>query len=94
MLTIIATIRAQPAHADAVAGILAKVAIASRGEAGCRGYRLLRSTQDAALFSTFEHWADADAEARHLASSHVVEAFTAAGPLLAATPDIHQFREI
>jgi len=94
MLNVIATIRAQPAHADKVAEVMTKLAAASRTEEGCHGYRVFRCADDAALFMTFEQWTDIDAEAAHMDSAHIAAAFAAAGPLLAAPPDIHRFDEI
>jgi quinol monooxygenase YgiN len=55
---------------------------------------VFRCADDAALFKTFEQWTDVDAEAAHMDSAHIAAAFAAAGPLLAAPPDIHRFDEI
>ena len=94
MLIAMATIRAQPAHADALAVLLAELASASRAEPGCAAYRVFRATQDRAVFNTFEQWASPAAEAQHMVSNHVAEAFRKAGPLLAAAPEIRHFEEI
>ena len=94
MLIAMATIHAQPAHADALAVLLAELAAASRAEPGCSAYRVFRSSTDRTVFSTFEQWASATAEAQHMVSSHVAEAFRQAGPLLAAAPEIRHFEEI
>lgn len=94
MLIVMATIRAQPAHEDVLGKVLDKLAAASRIEPGCSAYRVFRSTQDRALFSTFEQWASSAAEAQHMASAHVAEAFKHAGPLLAAPPEIRHFEEL
>ena len=94
MLVVMATIRAQPAHADTLNGVLAKLALASRREPGCAGYRIFRNTQQPHVFSTFEQWTNAAAERTHMASAHVAEAFAVAGPLLAAAPEVHQYVEI
>jgi len=94
MLIAIATIHAQPAHADALALLLAELAAASRAEPGCSAYRVFRASQDRSLFNTFEQWVNAAAEAQHMVSSHVAEAFRKAGPLLSAAPEIRHFEEI
>jgi quinol monooxygenase YgiN len=94
MLNVIATIRAQPEHADKLADVIRKLAAASRTEQGCHGYRVFRCADDAALFTTFEQWTDVDAEAAHMDSAHIAAAFAAAGSLLAAPPDIRRFDEI
>jgi quinol monooxygenase YgiN len=93
MLIAMATMRAQPSHADALKAVLERLAAASRGEAGCAAYRVFRSTQDATVFTTFEQWATPAAEAQHMICEHVAEAFKAAGPLLAAPPEIRHFEE-
>ncbi|HEY2394358.1 MAG TPA: putative quinol monooxygenase [Rudaea sp.] len=94
MLNVIATIRAQPAHGDAVADLMKTLAMAGRAEQGCRRYRVFRCAEDATLFTTFEQWADAAAETRHMGSAHIATAFAAAGSLLAAAPDIRHFNEV
>ena len=94
MLIAMATLHAQPAHADLLAVLLAELAAASRAEPGCSAYRVFRATQDRAVFNTFEQWASAAAEAQHMISSHVAEAFRKAGPLLAAAPEIRHFDEV
>ena len=91
---VMATIRAQPGHEDTLGEVLDKLAAASRIEPGCSAYRVFRSTQDRAMFSTFEQWANSAAESRHMASAHVAEAFKRAGPLLAAPPEIRHFEEV
>ena len=94
MLIVMATIHAQPAHADALAVLLAELATASRAETGCSAYRVFRSSKDRAVFSTFEQWASAAAETQHMVSAHVADAFRKAGPLLCAAPEIRHFEEI
>jgi quinol monooxygenase YgiN len=94
MLIAMATIRAQPAHADALEAVFAALAAASRNEAGCSAYRVFRATQDRSLFTTFEQWATPAAEAQHMVSAHVADAFKSAGPLLAAPPEIRHFEEL
>ena len=94
MLTTMATIRAQPEHADLLEAVLGKLAAASCNELGCSAYRVFRAKQDQALFTTFEQWTTSAAEAQHMVSAHVAEAFKAAGPLLAAAPEIRHFDEI
>jgi quinol monooxygenase YgiN len=94
MLIVMATVRAQEAHADAVNEVMVKLAVTSRIEQGCSGYRVFRAQQDRALFTTFEQWVSADAAQQHLASAHVGDAFKAAGPLLAEPPQIRQYDEL
>ena len=94
MLTVIATIRAQPEHADKLHDVMARLAATSRAEEGCRGYHVLRCAEDASLFMTFEQWTDTGAESRHLTSAHVAAALAVARPLLAAPLEIRHFSEL
>lgn len=94
MLIVMATIRAQPAHAEALQRVMATLALRSRGEAGCTAYRVFRASEEPHVFVTYEQWASAQDEQRHLGAAHVAEAFRAAGPLLAAPPEIRHFVEI
>jgi len=94
MLSVMATIQAQPQHADALGELLQRLAVTSRGEHGCTIYRVFRSRQQRELFVTFEQWASAAAEAQHMQSAHVAEAFQAAAALLAAAPEIRHFDEL
>jgi quinol monooxygenase YgiN len=94
MLIVMATIRAQPAHAETLHRVITTLALRSRGEPGCSAYRVFRASEEPHVFVTYEQWASAQDERRHMAAAHVVEAFKAAGPLLAAPPDIRHFVEI
>ena len=86
MLIVMATIRAQAAHAEALQRVMTMLALRSRGEPGCVAYRVFRASEDPHVFVTHEQWATAQDERRHMASAHVAEAFKAAAPLLAAPP--------
>ena len=94
MLIVMASIRAQPAHADALQRVMTALALRSRHEPGCSAYRVFRGSDDPHVFVTCEQWASAADEQRHLASAHVAEAFAAAAPLLATAPDIRRFVEV
>ena len=94
MLIVMATVRAQDAHADAVNEVMVKLAVASRIEQGCSGYRVFRAQQDRALFTTLEQWVSAEAAQKHMTSAHIAEAFKSAGPLLAEPPQIREFDEL
>ena len=94
MLIVMATIRAQPAHAETLHRVMTTLALRSRGEPGCGAYRVFRGSEEPHVFVTCEQWASAQDEQRHLASAHVAEAFDTAGPLLAAPPEIRRFVEV
>lgn len=94
MLIVMATLRAQPEHAQTLGALLDELAAASRAEHGCSAYRVFRCTGESTLFGTFEQWDSAAAEVQHMASAHVAEAFRRAAPLLAGAPEIRHFEEI
>ena len=94
MLIVMATICAQPAHAETLHRVMTTLALRSRGEPGCSAYRVFRGSEEPHVFVTYEQWASAQDEQRHLAAAHVAEAFRTAAPLLSAPPDIRHFVEI
>jgi quinol monooxygenase YgiN len=90
MLHAMAIIRVQPEHLTTVSSAMQDLAAKSRSEAGCLRYDVfLRSGE--AVIVTQEIWADAAAEAAHMAGPHVAAAFAAVGSLLAAAPEIHHY---
>lgn len=68
-----ARIHALPGHADAVAGLLVDLATAVRSERGNIAFEPWREAATEGSFFVYEVYADADAFAAHLASSHTVE---------------------
>ncbi|MFA7822612.1 putative quinol monooxygenase [Aeromonas dhakensis] len=69
-LTLIATIKVLPGHAEAVAAGLRQLVIASRAEPGCLQYALHRSEIDTSQFVMIERWRDAEALELHRATPH------------------------
>ncbi len=94
MIVVLATITAQPAHADAVRDVLATLARKSQADDGCEGYTLTQSADDPAVFVTVETWRDAAAMDAHMSTPHIAEAFAAAGAMLAAEPEIKQYTPV
>ncbi|RZL94569.1 MAG: antibiotic biosynthesis monooxygenase [Variovorax sp.] len=88
MHCILARITVKPETADLARGILIDLAAKSRKEAGCVSYEVYQQADAPDCFQTVEHWREkADADA-HMASLHLGAAMAAAGPLLAAPPQI------
>jgi quinol monooxygenase YgiN len=93
-LIVIARARAQAGRANEMEAALQTNAAASRGEAGCLSYSVLRGTPDGDLFMTFERWrskADFDG---HMATPHVQTLLQTIGPMLAAPPEILTLTEV
>jgi quinol monooxygenase YgiN len=85
---VLARITVKPEVAELAKGILVDLASKSRQEPGCVGYELYQQAEAPHVFQTVEQWqAKADADA-HMATVHVGAAIAAAGPLLAAAPEI------
>lgn len=93
-LTVIARARAQAGRETEMEAALRTNAEASRGEAGCLSYSVLRGAEDGQLFMTVERWrskADAD---QHMTTPHVQTLFATITPMLASTPEIVAYVEV
>ncbi|MGK6307577.1 putative quinol monooxygenase [Variovorax sp. DT-64] len=85
---VFARIIVKPEVADLAKRLLLDLVSKSRQDEGCMAYELFQQTAAPHVFQTVEQWRDkADAEA-HMKSLHVGAALAAAGPLLAAAPEI------
>jgi quinol monooxygenase YgiN len=82
-LTLIATIKALPGHAEAVAAGLQQLVIASCAEPGCLQYALHRNQVDADQFVMIEQWRDAAALDQHRAAPHLLHFTNVFGERLA-----------
>jgi len=85
---VLARISFKPEAAEAAKSLLARLARESRKEPGCVSYAVYQEADTPHVFRTVEEWRDAAAAATHMQSPHIAEAFAAAGPLLAAPPEI------
>jgi quinol monooxygenase YgiN len=65
------TYRALPGKQDRVRELLRELAVASRNEAGCRGYITHVSIDDPTVFYLYETYEDRAAYDAHRASEHV-----------------------
>ncbi|MGA4530750.1 putative quinol monooxygenase [Ectopseudomonas chengduensis] len=82
-LTLIATIKALPGHAEAVAAGLQRLVMATRAEPGCLQYALHRNKLDPHQFVMIEKWRDAEALDQHRAAPHFLHFSNAFGERLA-----------
>ena len=63
----------------------------TRVENGCIAYELFQNNGDPTDFTFVEEWTDDASLDAHLESSHVIDAKTKLGLLLAAEPDIRRY---
>lgn len=70
MFTVIATYRAAPAAAQAVADLLARHATASEQEPGCRQFSAHQALEDPTRFFLYETYDSAEAFAAHRKTEH------------------------
>lgn len=93
MLHVMAVIRFQEQHAEAVCAAMAELAANSRREPGCVRYEVFRRAGEAVLM-TQETWADAAAEQAHMKGANLAAAAAKIGALLTAAPEIHHYAQI
>jgi quinol monooxygenase YgiN len=91
-VVVIARAKAQPGHEDAIERALRTNADASREEAGCISYAVLRG--DDGNFMTFERWSERADVDRHMTSAHVQLLLQTIVPLLDGPPVIQVMREV
>ena len=90
-IVVIASAKAQTGREDEIAQALRTNADASRREAGCISYGVLRG--DHGVFMTVERWRSrADFES-HMATPHVQTLLHTITPMLAAAPEIQILEE-
>jgi quinol monooxygenase YgiN len=93
MLHVMAVLRVQEQHIEAACEAMAELAVKSRSEHGCVRYELFRRASEAVLV-TQETWTDEAAEQAHMKGPNLAAAVVKLGPLLAAAPEIHRYRQI
>jgi quinol monooxygenase YgiN len=91
-IVVVASAKAQAGREDDVAQALRTNADASRREAGCISYGVLRG--DNRAFMTIERWRSrADFES-HMGTAHVQTLLHTITPMLASPPDIQVLEEL
>ncbi len=85
LLTVVATMRAQPGKEDALRAALVEMAGPSTGDAGCVNYDLHQGVDDPTVFVFYENWESAEALRDHLAQPHLAR-FEQVAPELLAGP--------
>jgi quinol monooxygenase YgiN len=88
-LDVVAVIRAQAGHEDAVRGALQELVAASLLEEGCLSYELKVASDQPTVFVTLEKWRAPEDLAAHMQTPHIAAALGAAGPYLVAPPAVY-----
>jgi quinol monooxygenase YgiN len=92
-LTVV-TMRFETSRPEALAAVLAKYVVLSRGHDGCRNIDLCGSVTKPGRFLVVEKWASPAARQAHFDSPAMVEMAEACRPLLSAPPDLDLFEAI
>jgi len=93
-IRVIARAVARPETRQRLAQALAKNQAASRKEPGCVHYVVAQSTSDANEFVTIEEWRSEADVAAHMKTPHVTALLAEVPSLVAAPPDIRQYRTV
>jgi quinol monooxygenase YgiN len=89
---VIARAKAQPGREDMVEHALCENAEESRREAGCLGYKVLRS--DDGTFMTHERWRSHQDFDQHMTTAHVQLLLQSIVPMLDGPPEIKVLKEV
>lgn len=79
---------AAPGREDALAAVLARYVVLTRGHDGCRNVDLCASVTRTGRFVVVEKWASPGAQRAHFDSDDMLAMATACDGLLAGPPDI------
>lgn len=90
-LYVTARFRVRAGQAEALVPLLVELAAHSRGESGCLGYDYFRSGDQ---FTSFEHWATADAEAAHNRTDFLDAILQRVLPLLDGRPEVTRWSRL
>jgi quinol monooxygenase YgiN len=88
MIVVVGRVQSDAERRDAMLRIGQALAQASRGDAGCIGYRFYEDTEHADAFVFVEEWESEETLQQHFATPHIAEFLVALPPLLAAPPDV------
>ena len=91
-VVVIAQAKAQPGREGEIERALRENAAASRNEAGCVNYAVLRG--DDGTFMTVERWRSREDVDQHMTTAHVQLLLHTIVPMLAAPPQISVLHEV
>lgn len=91
---VVVTMRFRAAEPEALAAVLARYVVVSRGAQGCRNIDLCASATDPAVLLVVEKWSSPAAQRAHFDAPEMVEMAQACAGLLTQPPDIDLFDPI
>jgi quinol monooxygenase YgiN len=93
MIVVLGRVRTDAGRRETLVAIGQRLAAASRGEAGCSGYRLYQDTEDPDAFVFVEEWDGDEALQEHFRTPHIAEFIQAIPAALVAPPEV-SFHEV
>lgn len=94
-VNVLAILTPQATHVADVEALLGRMAVASRQEAGCRRYDILREEhEDGPRFHIQERYDDAAAVTAHGGTDHYLAFRTQVGPWLVAPPEVVRLSDV
>ena len=94
LAVVVGTFDARPGQGREVAALLARYAVMSRQEPGCRNIDLVASLTTTDRFLVYEKWDSLPAQAEHLSSPAIRELAETVAPLLARPADFGLYEAI
>ena len=94
LAVVVGTLDARPGQGREVGALLARYAVMSRREPGCRNIDLVASLTTPDRFLVYEKWESLPAQAEHLSSPAFREFAETVAPLLARPADFGLFEAI
>jgi quinol monooxygenase YgiN len=91
MIVVAGRIRVKPESRDEAARTAARMAEATRREAGCVSYRFYADLDDPDVFFIFEEWENEAALAQHFQTPHMAEFQTHVPRFVAGPPEIKRY---
>ncbi len=90
----IAVLKAKPGKAQALIGVLEKLAAETRKEDGAEEYGFIQDVGTPDVVLSYERWRDADVESEHWKTAHLADAIARFKDLLDGDPIVHKGRKI
>lgn len=90
-IKVVAHLISKPDTIDQTREVLLEIVEPTLAENGCIAYELFQNNGDPTDFTFVEEWTDDAALDAHLESSHLIDARSKLGDLLAAEPDIRRY---
>ena len=90
----VAVLKAQTGKYDELVAVLEELARHTRQESGALQYGFYRSQEDPDTILSFEEWLDAEIEATHWETPHLISAIAKFQDILDGEPIVYKSRQI